>query len=367
MFKGEPYSATFKTREAAEAWELEQRARLLKGQPVIQPLGSSASIDASTMTMRQLHDKALKVGWQSRTGNSRQPRLGEIYVEYVGPDVLASEGLAADHIYEFLDYREDEIGNSGTTTNRYISAISTMIKVALSLKVIDTRPLLPWRKGGLGRVRFYSHEEETQLEGLCIKWGHHDYADLFIFLAETGARLSEAEKLTWSEIRATTISFLGTKNGTDRSVGITPACAAALERLKARHHNTHSGPFGWVKRHQLRTVWDRLRGALDWMGPDTVVHTFRHTCASRLALSGKADIYRIQRWMGHKSIATTGRYAHLIPKTMEDLANALATYNATENPCTPPPPSSEPSSRSGQSGEADLGSHSSPQPPRQLH
>lgn len=341
MHKGAQYSATFKTKEAGEAWELEQRARLLKGLPVIAPLGSGATApDAGLLTMQQLYQKALKVGWKGK--DDRQRHNGQLYVDWCGPETLALDGMTEDRICEYIDYREDEIGNAGSTANRHISAISVMATVAVHLGVIPRRPLLPWRKGGSPRLRFYTHEEETQIEGLCVKWGLHDYADLFVFLAETGARLGEAENLVWSEIRPTTISFLNTKNGTDRTIGITPACAAALARLKARHHNSLDGPFGWLKRTQLRTVWDRLRGELDWMGPDTVVHTFRHTCASRLAQSGKADIYRIQRWMGHKSTATTMRYAKLIPKTMEDLANALAAYNATENPSVQPPPPQSP-------------------------
>ena len=66
------------------------------------------------------------------------------------------------------------------------------------------------------------------------------------------------------------------------------------------------------------------------MGKDTAVHTFRHTCASRLAMSGKMNAVQIMRWMGHESMTTTNRYMHLCPTTMEGLADVLAQY--TEAP-----------------------------------
>jgi integrase len=42
-------------------------------------------------------------------------------------------------------------------------------------------------------------------------------------------------------------------------------------------------------------------------------------------MAGKTEI-QIMRWMGHKNSATTQRYMHLSPATMEDMAAALAQY-----------------------------------------
>lgn len=83
------------------------------------------------------------------------------------------------------------------------------------------------------------------------------------------------------------------------------------------------GPWVNMSRRHLRTMWDRLRAHFQWMGDDTVIHTYRHTCASRLVAKG-IDLYRVKTWMGHKSLSTTMRYAHLAPKHMEELADVLA-------------------------------------------
>ncbi|MBW6510062.1 MAG: tyrosine-type recombinase/integrase [Desulfuromonadales bacterium] len=51
-------------------------------------------------------------------------------------------------------------------------------------------------------------------------------------------------------------------------------------------------------------------------------HTFRHTCASRLAMAG-VPIYTIKEILGHHTIKTTERYAHLMPSASRDALELL--------------------------------------------
>lgn len=45
---------------------------------------------------------------------------------------------------------------------------------------------------------------------------------------------------------------------------------------------------------------------------DVNIHTFRHTFASYLVMSG-VDIVTLKELLGHSEIAMTMRYAHLVP------------------------------------------------------
>lgn len=56
---------------------------------------------------------------------------------------------------------------------------------------------------------------------------------------------------------------------------------------------------------------------------DTVIYTFRHTCASRLVQRG-VDLCRVQIWMRHKSLQRTQRYAKFAPRQLAELADVLA-------------------------------------------
>ena len=49
----------------------------------------------------------------------------------------------------------------------------------------------------------------------------------------------------------------------------------------------------------------------DWAGIS--FHSLRHTCASHMAACGQHTLYAIGRFLGHRSVQTTQRYAHLLP------------------------------------------------------
>jgi site-specific recombinase XerD len=52
------------------------------------------------------------------------------------------------------------------------------------------------------------------------------------------------------------------------------------------------------------------------------IHTLRHTFASHLVMSG-ADLYTVQKLLGHSSIKTTETYAHLAPNYLRSAIEKL--------------------------------------------
>jgi integrase len=350
MVKGERYSGHHPTKEEGEAWELEQRARLKKGLPVVPADETAGSTTAGKVRdLGALVEHCDKIRWAKQKAGHTQIKNAELFRDWAGPKLSLAEAFTAAKIDDYVLYRQSEKRNAGGTLNRHLSTISVMRGVA---RKFDTNiPLfeLPWQPEGAGRVRFYSEEEEVMIFGTLLTWGLPEYTDLFTFLTDTGARLEEAEtyavrkgekfpKLLWSDIRGRAITFEDTKTGLPRTVYATDRVMTVLARMKARP-DTHHGPFEWLKRRQMYKVWGQLRDAIDWMGEDTVIHTFRHTCASRLVQRG-VDLYRVMKWMGHKDIKTTMRYAKLRPTDMEALADILAQHTQTK----PLPPSLVPSS-----------------------
>ena len=53
-------------------------------------------------------------------------------------------------------------------------------------------------------------------------------------------------------------------------------------------------------------------------------HDLRHTCASWLVMAG-VPLYEVRDILGHASIRTTERYAHLAPENLRAAVNALPT------------------------------------------
>lgn len=58
---------------------------------------------------------------------------------------------------------------------------------------------------------------------------------------------------------------------------------------------------------------------------DVSLHTCRHTFASWLVQAG-VPLYKVSQWLGHSSIETTERYAHLKPSRSDDTANAALSH-----------------------------------------
>ncbi|UJX45736.1 site-specific integrase [Xanthobacter sp. YC-JY1] len=313
----------FRTKAEAEAWELEARAAIKRGKAL--PTGPSAARPATGVagisTIRGLFDHVVKIRW-SNMKSGASTLSARLFVDWVGPETDIAEALSATSIHEYVEHLQDERQLSGSTINRRLAAVSRLAKAAVSLGRIAKTPELPWQKEGESRIRWFTPEEEEQILLTLRLWGCHAERDLFIFLADTGARKGEAFKLGWSDISngGRTATFWETKAGNHRSVPLTARAREALARRKAEAPAA-SGPFADINRHGLRSLWSRLRTHLPFLN-DAVIHTFRHTCASRLVQNG-VDLMRVRMWMGHKTVQTTLRYSHLAPKHLDDALRAL--------------------------------------------
>lgn len=158
-------------------------------------------------------------------------------------------------------------------------------------------------------------------------------ADLWRLLAATGLRAHELIWLTREDvlldakdrpaglrIRAKTCPFTGTlwkpKHGLERVVPLTdPTVVRVVERAmtdRASHWlftNRESRSDGrWTYGPLLIRLHARLK-AID--APQRGLHTFRHTCATRLAADPAMSLANLQKFLGHQRLSTTQMYLHL--------------------------------------------------------
>jgi integrase len=63
-------------------------------------------------------------------------------------------------------------------------------------------------------------------------------------------------------------------------------------------------------------------------------HDLRHTFATRVI--AKADIVRVQEWMGHADVQTTRKYLHFAPRP-DDALLVAAAFEPTGPVADPPP------------------------------
>lgn len=219
-----------------------------------------------------------------------------------------------------------EMGNSPATINRKLSALSKVISVSSEqVSGLDV-PRMPRYKEGRGRERFLSTYEENQLIALLNSWGKSDHADAVVVLLDTGIRTGELFKFIRREVafkggKATSITLSLTKNGRDRTVPLTARASEVItRRCKGLQDGSRVFDYnqGW-----LRNTWDRAREVLGYSAdPQFVPHILRHTTASRLAQRG-IPLPIIKEYMGHLSIQTTMRYAHLTVDSLQQAVSVL--------------------------------------------
>ena len=194
-------------------------------------------------------------------------------------------------------------GLSNGTVNRRVSALRTALKAG----GVSTE-WSPLKEAKPRQEVLTARQEVDLLVGAEHRHGRA-YRELLEFLLDTGCRLSEALSLRWADFHSVgdnaRVSFRDTKNGCDRHVPLTQRAKAAVwaaQSLDATFDTV--GPFSsWtVSRidHKFRELGLRA---------DLVPHSLRHTCATRLVERG-VPLNVVQKWMGHKSIAVTMRYAH---------------------------------------------------------
>ncbi|MEO1701578.1 MAG: site-specific integrase [Pseudomonadota bacterium] len=265
--------------------------------------------------IRDLYEKYGHLLWEdNKHGQNAGAFLHEIENITQRNGVDYRQNAAVDAI--ITDLRRK--GNSNATINRKLAAYFKLLRKAERDGLIMKLPAyvrLPEKKG---RIRFLSPQEEERLFS-SMKARSEQCFRLCEFLVDTGARVGEALSLKHADISENSATFWITKSGRSRTVPLTKRANAALARYAANP----VGPFSNVQYQKLRYHWGEVKKtcALD-ADKELVLHTLRHTCATRLVKAG-IDLRRVQMFLGHQTIQMTLRYAHLATKDLDQCALAL--------------------------------------------
>lgn len=240
------------------------------------------------------------------------------------------------------------------TKNNLLVLMHAIFRRAVKLYGLQANPVANvdrFRVRSSGDIQVFSPEEVWAL----VRAAASD-ADAAIFLtaAFTGLRRGEVLALRWRDIdfAGSTIRVRGSyaagrlttpKSGKVRAVPMAPDVASALARLADREQFSGDDDFVFAGEAGLPLDGDalssRYRDALARAGLRPLrFHGLRHTFGTRMIC--KADIRRVQEWMGHADIQTTMKYLHYAPRS-ED-AELVAQAFARQSPDAG---SSEPAAR----------------------
>jgi integrase/recombinase XerD len=240
---------------------------------------------------------------------------------------LELQDLSAETVAKFLGHLEARRANSASTRNCRRAAIRSFFKHLVRNDLAHAQQYarvlaIPAKKA---RQRPATYLEADDMRAILAKpdrrtaAGWRDYT-LLLFLYNSGARVSEAADVRCADLQLSAprqVRLRG-KGKKERVLPLWRETANALHRLigamgiGGEQHvfvNRHGAP---LTRDGIAYILNKYVMAAAAERPSMARHTItphvlRHSCAVALLQSG-TDISVIRDYLGHSSVATTGRY-----------------------------------------------------------
>lgn len=311
------------TKTGAEAYEAQLRRKLAHGESIGKP--------AQSYTFEEFAEQWFEdyVVPNNKFSEQRAKRglLTNHLIPYFGK--LGIGEIGTHHIEQFKA-RQVKQGAAHKALRNRLTVLSKCLACAHEWLALSTPlPKITWPKCPPPKTDFLSPEECDLL------LAHSDgiVRDMILTVLRTGMRQGELKGLQWSSIdwqnRNITIrhSFCDVRKTVDtpksnRERHI-PMDVDVYEVLYRRKKNT-----GYVFLEDGK-LWNsprlnfRLATACKKAGLRKITwHVLRHTFASHLAMKG-VPLNTVQALLGHATISTTMRYAHVAPSTLRDAINML--------------------------------------------
>jgi integrase len=329
---GKRQSKTFDTKLEAEQWEAGTLAIWGKEEKA-----ERERLEAAPKgTLGDLHRVAVGLDWAGK--HQGQAEAAERLIRlHFGAHALPCEidARAIDDLVIWLRTKgPNGKGCSNGSINRYLSALSVLLKRAQRLGMIQEMPLFPERrllKESEPRDLVLPEEWLAELLDVMEKKEQRLEVAVTLFLWHMGCRVGEALKrndkpgLLWDRVNLEqkSISFVKTKGCMPRRLPMPRPVQALMKQLRGQHpervfpigYRTYLDHYG----EAVHQVCDRL-GLSPSLRDEWCIHTLRHTCLTNLARKGW-NASAIQQWGGHKSLAVTQRYVHHSAIALEELVD----------------------------------------------
>ena len=318
-----------RTESKKAALAVEQRVR----NEVAQWAAAGASAPKAPMTASEAFARyAMEKAEDRPSERDTYYQLAKLLAHF-GKDAPLTDLTDPDLISAYVAKRR--AGVSDASVNREVELLRRVLRRARDVWKRATGPLPTW--GDLllpepeGRTRELTTEEEADL----FKHLRQDFHPMIRFALMTGLRLSPLITMTWrqvdwesGQIRVRLKSK--TPEGRLLVLPVTPQMRAFLQGLRGQHP-IYVFTYVCAKSRGQRKKGERYPFSRSgWRKPwakallaagieDYRFHDGRHTAATRL-LRATHNLRLTKEFLGHATIASTVRYAHV---TISDLSQAM--------------------------------------------
>ena len=216
------------------------------------------------------------------------------------------------------------------TVNRIVGILNTSLKEAVDQELISVNPAQGVRLS-VGEATHERFLTKTELDKVCAHLST-EWARLARFLAYTGLRWGEAVGLQAKRIDRERNMILVAEVWDDKARTMKPYPKGKRRRSVPVPEWVIDGlkdsdpvlPSPRGKRPQIRNFRRALDDAADAAKIERFrVHDLRHTYSSWLVQAG-VPLEEVRKLLGHTSVQTTQRYAHLADTPTDSILSALS-------------------------------------------
>lgn len=292
---------TFREEEHARAWadEVEQDKERLE---VYAEHGSLNVRQAITSYLAQ---------WQGRDPNHKRRLM--LWDGWLGTTKL--DDVTPVLIRTLLDKYEATRNVNGSTINRIKSSLSAVFTYAMGEGLTSSNPVrkVRSRKQGKHVIRWLSEDERTRLLAACKESKWPKLYLLVLMALATGARRGDLLGLRWSDLdlRNRLAHVARTKNDSSRMLSLSLPVVEELQRFEKEAESNGLLFCSVNDKNKPRAIDKEWYAAIERAKVESFrFHDLRHTTASYLAQNA-VPLHTIAEVLGHSSLQTTMRYAHL--------------------------------------------------------
>jgi len=318
--RGRP-PAGYVTKRLAEAWLRDVLDQARRGTlPGMVRTGATFADAAAEFLRYAADDRDCKPStmrdYRSIVATHLVPHFGEQRIEDITPQMVEAWRTSFGPAL------------AARTKNKWLVVLHGVFRRAQTVWGLPVNPVTgieKYRQRSSGDIDVFSPEEVLALVRAA---GDEQDAAIYLAAAFTGLRRGELLALRWRDVNFTgqairvRASFAGgqvtsPKSGKVRSVPMAPDVATALAALGRRERWTGDDDLVFVGTLGSHVDGSALRrrymDALRRAGLRPLrFHDLRHTFGTRMI--AKADIRRVQEWMGHADVQTTMKYLHYAPR-----------------------------------------------------
>ncbi|MGY3132302.1 integrase [Bradyrhizobium sp. USDA 4501] len=325
------------TKAGAQAYEATLRQKLARGD----------SIELGALRSKDLTFAEFAVKWFDdyvRPNNKYSEQLSKKYIlsssllPFFGRKPV---GQIKGHDIERYKAQQVQQGYTNKTITNRLTVLNKCFLTAYEwLELEEAPPKIKWPKRALPEIDYLSPEECE----LLLSQANGLVRELVLTALRTGMRQGELRGLQWSSLdwltRTVAVrhsyddrgkTLVAPKNNRTRHIPLDIDVYTMLYRRKKDTGYVFRGsegrPFTNYRMHYAIRKLCKKAGfrTIGW-------HTLRHTFASHLAMRG-VPLPAIKELMGHSTITTTMRYAHVAPSTLRTAIEMLnpKTMMATDS------------------------------------